>query len=734
MAMAESNIKGVDPKKLVDETQDLYRRYSTKRDTWAKHVKEDREFRLGRQWTKEQEAVLQARGQAAIVVNRIHPAVEAAKSMITANRPSFRVAPREDSDNRVAQVLSALLAYMYDISDGRTVVRTMVDDYYVAGMGLIQVYQDPLADMGKGEVKIKDIDPMDVYIDPNSRDRLFDDAENIIVSRLFTKNQAERLYPMYKDAIQNASSDVDFNAPETGRATNDYSAQFPEDVGQVSEQDYIRGYERYFKIRVPKRRVFEQFSGDEKLLDESEWEQYLAQPAWIVNGEKILTDQEQVQQLLAQMQQQAQQERMMKVEQITAQGGDPNTVLTAPMPEPPIEQVRFQNLIERGVIQVVKITVERVKMCAMMGDAYLYSRILPTDKYPIVPAVNMHTRTPYPTSDVRMVKGMQEYINKTRSLIIAHATTSTNTKILVPEGSVDMADFEEKWAQPGVAIPYDPTDGAPVTVQPSPLPNELYSNEQTAKNDIDHQLGLYEMMMGNSAVAPQTYKATISLDEFGQRKIKSKLADIEAALTRVAQVAIPMMQQLFSGEKVFRVVQPNNSLSDYVINKRLVDDKTGEIEVFNDITVGLYDVVYISGSTLPTNRYAELEFYMDAYQKGLIDRVEVLKKTEVFDIEGVMQRQDEIAQLQAALEQAQEEVKGLKGDLQTRDREAVSLRKKVEVEKFKSDLDGVSNKAKAAGTLFGKRLDDTLANEKRDISSRLKEISLTPQGEKGSDK
>ena len=734
MAMAEPNIKGVDPKKLVDETQSLYQRYSTQRDTWARHVKEDREFRLGRQWTKEQEDILKGRGQAAVVVNRIHPAVESAKAMITANRPSFRVAPREDSDNRVAQVMSALLAYMYDISDGRTVIRTAVDDYYVAGMGLIQVYQDPLADMGKGEVKIKDIDPMDVYIDPNSRDRLFDDAENIIVSRLFTKSQAKRLYPMYKDAIENANSDVDFNAPETGRSNDNYSAQFPEDVGQVSEQEYIRGYERYFKLRIPKRRVYESFSGDEKLLDESEWEQYLQQPAWIVNGEQILTDEEQVQQLLQQMQQQYEQQKMMQVQQLVEQGGDPNTAIQAPMPKPPIEQVTFEYLIDKKVIQVVKITVERVKMCAMMGDAYLYSRILPTDKYPIVPMVNMHTRTPYPTSDVRMVKGMQEYINKTRSLIIAHATTSTNTKILVPEGSVDMAEFEAKWAQPGVAIPYDPTDGAPVTVQPSPLPNELYSNEQSAKNDIDHQLGLYEMMMGNSSVAPQTYKATISLDEFGQRKIKSKLADVEAALTRVAQVAIPMMQQLFTGEKVFRVIQPNNSLSEYVLNKKLVDDKTGEIEIFNDITVGMYDVVYISGSTLPTNRYAELEFYMDAYQKGLIDRVEVLKKTEVFDIEGVMQRQDEIAQLQAALEQAQEEVKGLKGDLQTRDREAVSLRKKVEVEKFKSDLDGVSNKAKAAGTLFGKRLDDTLASEKRDISSRLKEMSLTPGGKAGSEK
>ena len=733
MAMAEPNIKGIDPKKMVDETQDLYRRYSSSRDTWAQHVKEDKEFRLGRQWTKEQEDVLKSRGQAAVVVNRIHPAVESAKAMITANRPSFRVAPREDSDNRVATVMSALLAYMYDISDGRTVIRTAVDDYYVAGMGLIQVYQDPLADMGKGEVKIKDIDPLDVYIDPNSRDRLFDDAENIIVSRLFTKNQAKRLYPMYKDAIENASSDVDFNAPETGRSNDNYSAQFPEDVGQVSEQDYVRGYERYFKIRVPKHRVYEEFSGDEKLLDGTEWEQYTAQKAWIVNNEQILTDGEQVQQLLQQFQAQAQERRQMEIQQVLEQGGDPNTILAQPLPEPPIEEVTFRQLVEQKKIRVVKITVERVKMCAIMGDAYLYSRILPTDKYPIVPMVNMHTRTPYPTSDVRMVKGMQEYINKTRSLIIAHATTSTNTKILVPEGSVDMAEFEAKWAQPGVAIPYDPTDGAPVTVQPSPLPNELYSNEQSAKNDIDHQLGLYEMMMGNSAVAPQTYKATISLDEFGQRKIKSKLADVEACLTRVAQVAIPMMQQLFTGEKVFRVIQPNNSLSEYVMNKKLVDDKTGEIETFNDITVGMYDVVYISGSTLPTNRYAELEFYMDAYQKGLIDRVEVLKKTEVFDVEGVMQRLDEVAQLQQALQQAQEEVKGLKGDLQTRDREAVTLRKKVEVEKFKSDMDGVSNKAKAAGTLFGKRLDDTLASEKRDISSRLKEMSLTPGGNEGSE-
>ena len=182
--MADTDKKKLSGPPLVDETLQLWKEYGNKRDIWAQHVQEDREFRLGRQWTKEQEDILKARGQAPIVVNRIHPAVEAAKAMMSANSPAFRVAPREDSDNKISQTLSALLAYMYDISDGRTVVRQMIDDYYVTGLGYIQVYQDPMMDMGKGEVCIHGVDPLDVYVDPNSRDKLFNDAENIIVSRL----------------------------------------------------------------------------------------------------------------------------------------------------------------------------------------------------------------------------------------------------------------------------------------------------------------------------------------------------------------------------------------------------------------------------------------------------------------------------------------------------------------------------------------------------------------------
>ena len=84
-------------------------------------------------------------------------------------------------------------------------------------------------------------------------------------------------------------------------------------------------------------------------------------------------------------------------------------------------------------------------------------------------------------------------------------------------------------------------------------------------------------------------------------------------------------------------------------------------------------------------------------------------------MQGVMERTDVIAKLQGQVKQAGEEIKKLKGDLQSRDRESVNLRKRIEVEKFKGDLDTVSNKAKAAGTVYEKRLDDSLSTVKQQI-------------------
>ena len=730
--------------KIVSETQELYRAYKQGRETWAEHAQEDREFRLGKQWSQEQVEVLERRGQSPIVVNRIHPAVETAKALITANRPSFKISPREDSDVKVANVLTNLLTYIYDISDGRTVIRQVVDDYYVTGLGYIYVYQDPLADYNRGEVKFIDLDPMDVYVDPNARDRFFSDAENIIVSRRFSKAQAKKLYPIFKDVIEEASGEQASDYPTT-EGQDSGEVQFPSDVSDVPNDEYIRGYERFEKVIEMEWRCYEKWSGREYNHTQDEYQAYLQTPAWLIGMEgddpsrmKVITDKKSATGIIQSLMQKRDAENNAKAQaDMDAYDVTEKAYLDAGLQEgeypqyvdnyghdsrkPVMQESNYGHLLKLGHLECIKIQVPRIKHCVIIGDDMLYKRILPTEDYPIIPFCNLHTRTPYPVSDVRMVKNLQQYINKTRSLIIAHATTSTNTKILIPEGSVDMKDFEEKWAQPGVAIPVDMDNGAPMPVQPVPLPNELYKNELDAKQDIDHQLGLYEMMQGNSQAAPQTYKATIALDEFGQRKIKSKLADIEAGLTQVAKTILPFAQQLYRKEKVFRVIQPNNSMDEFVINKQFYDDKSKEASLFNDISVGAYDIVFVAGSTLPSNRYAELEFYMDAYQKGIIDRQEVLKKTEVFDAPGVLKRTDTIEKLQRELKNAMEMIKKLKGDMQTRDREAVNLRKKVEVEKFGADLDKMKNRTDASNKLFESRLDDLLASIKDELKDAEKE-------------
>ena len=332
------------PEDIVDTTQTLWKSYSNKRELWAEQAQEDAEFRLGRQWTAEQQRILLERGQAPLVVNRIHPAVEAAKALLTSGKPQFRVSPREDSDNKVAQVFNSLLEYMWYISDGTQALRNAIDDYYTMGLGAMMVYIDPLKDFGRGEVCFHDVDPLDVYIDPNARHRLGDDAENIIISRMFTKEQAMKMYPQYETAIKNASSDLHTDRPTT-RRVDDKGIVFPEDTATKTDtnfgenSEYIRGYERYYKVWVKRFHVKNNIDKREEVFSEEEFEEYVARPAVKINGQPM-TDAEKAQSIIAQLMQQYE----MQLQQAEMEG--------IPEPQmPQIEELTYADFIEEGLIE-----------------------------------------------------------------------------------------------------------------------------------------------------------------------------------------------------------------------------------------------------------------------------------------------------------------------------------------------------------------------------------------------
>ena len=78
-----------------------------------------------------------------------------------------------------------------------------------------------------------------------------------------------------------------------------------------------------------------------------------------------------------------------------------------------------------------------------------------------------------------------------------------------------------------------------------------------------------------------------------------------------------------------------------------------------------------------------------------------------------------------------EQIKNLQGDLQTAQRESVSDRKRVEVEKFKSRLNEVNSESKADRRVTRSKLENEVKLEVEKLANNLKdvqrEVSSTPK-------
>jgi hypothetical protein len=296
-------------------------------------------------------------------------------------------------------------------------------------------------------------------------------------------------------------------------------------------------------------------------------------------------------------------------------------------------------------------------------------------------------------------------------------------KLLIPRGSVDKRNLEKEWGKAGTAvIEFDPELGQPIVAGPVPLPNELYNNEREAKADIERILGIYALMQGDQGAAPQTYKGTMAMDEFGQRRIRSKKDDIEAFLNQLGRVVVQMIQWIYTEEKTIRIMQPNRSPKDVQVNQMMYDDFTNAIlGRINDVTVGTYDVQVVSGSTLPSNRWARFEYYKELYSLGVIDQQELLEQTDVADMEGVMERAGAQAQANQQIQAQEQEIKKLKGDLQTAQRESLHDRKRVELKDFEVKLAKMEAQMSTAAQLYKHRANDHLKEIKEEVDIMVKE-------------
>ena len=672
-----------DPRAKYNE--DLYRDWRDARADWDTEARNDIDFYLGNHFTESESDELSSRNQADIPMDRVSSAIEKFKAVLTSRPPAFTITPREDSDVQVASLWRTVMGYVWQISDGDWQMKQAIQDYATTGMGYLYAYIDSESDFGRGDVRFTYVDPFRVYASPSSRDRWFSDSDGIILSTILTGEQAVNLYPELGDQTDPVTGEevegLIHELSEFAYGEEDYpSSQNKNSMkvftpAEVRDKDYFASkkyqiLERFYKIKVPYYRVIDMKSQEETILSQEEYLMFAQENA---------------------------------------------------------------EAFEIGAFTSVEVLQTRVKVCASMGEIVLYEQVLNTDEYPIVPLPNIWTGTPYPKSDVSRTRPMQRLLNKLWSLALSHAQASAGLKLLVPLGSVeDIDQLEMDWANPNAVIEVDSSQGEPHYPAPQPLAGEFYKLIQQSEFYIDFIFGLPEMMHGFAEKAPETMRATERMIALGSERPKSKLRDIEFSINKLGKVLYNLSKGHYTYKKIFRLAQPNNNITEVMAN--FYTDVSGAVLDLKKEKHALdqHDIRIEPGSTMPSSKYAELAVYLEAFQMGIVDRYEVLKKNpELFDKEGIMRRTEEKQAMQQQIQAMEEQIKNLQGDLQTAQRESVSDRKRVEVEKFKSRLSEVSSESKADRRVQRGKLENEVKLEVEKLASNLKDVqrkvSSTPE-------
>ena len=658
--------------KRASANRELFDRYKNDRQAWELDARQDLDFYLGNHFTEFESQELQQRNQADVPMDRISPAVERLKSMLTSRPPVFTVVPREDSDASLAYLWREIMGFAWQNSEGDAQVKQAIHDYCVVGLGFLYTYIDYDSDFGKGDVKFSYLDPFRVYVPASSRDRFFSDADNIILSTILSEDQVLNLYPELGVSVD----------PETGEeidrlvdsiTTYSYDQDYPDAVNKTSMNTYtpdtVRGYtdtnykrfqilERFTKVKVPFYRLVDNNTGQEFIVDEADFRVFIE---------------------------------------------------------------KNKKMLEMGQVDIVQVYQNRIKVTASIGEVVLYETVLNTDVYPIVPIANVWTQTPYPRSDVSRARPMQRLLNKLWSLALSHAQASAGLKLMVPLGSVEnVAQLEKDWANPNAVIEVDSTQGEPHYPAPQPLTGEFYRLIQQCEFYINFIFGIPEIMQGVGE-QPQTARGTERLIALGSERPKSKLRDIEFSIKRLGKVMYNYAKTHYDVPKLLRLAQPNNDITEtmaqvYSDKSKIVFDLKKEQHNLEQHDVGIE-----SGSTLPTSKYSELAVYMEAYQMGIVDQVEVLKKNpDIFDKDGILKRMNQRQQMQQQIQSMDETIKNLQGDLQTATRESISDRKRTEVEKFKSRLNEVESNASADRRINKNKLNDKVLLELEKLRGEIK--------------
>lgn len=135
----------------------------------------------------------QAEWQSTPVIPLSTAAINSLLPVITDNKPQIAIVPREPSDDRVADVLRAIVEWLWEENDCDVKLPATMLNTLIFGNGFWKILWNPSLRKGMGDIQIVDVDPTCMFFDPSAKD--IADSEYIYHVEQMSLERVKKLWP-----------------------------------------------------------------------------------------------------------------------------------------------------------------------------------------------------------------------------------------------------------------------------------------------------------------------------------------------------------------------------------------------------------------------------------------------------------------------------------------------------------------------------------------------------------
>lgn len=588
---------------------DFRRSRRAKKDLVEKQVK-DFEFALGKQWDDEDVEKLAKAGVAALTINKIQPNLFLISGIERQNRTKAKAFPEGSEDGVLADIASGLLSNLEKRSQSKYKMSETFEDGCICGEGYIEPYIDYTWDLLNGEMKIKKLNPFNVYPDPDGTEYDLSDAEFIIkFTPSLSKKQVEKLFPGKKKELDNI---------ESGKLTLDATEELSEFTG-IEEQ--TKGYKDNDVPGDEDRRK------EEYDLTEYYYKKYVDK--WIVVDRTLGKISAEVDNL---------EDAKAYVKEATVAD----------------ERDEEGNIIQPSAITIKRIIPE-IWICALVGttkiDEYMCPFYPRWRHYPIIPFYAHRVTTPMKDRHLMfqgVVRGLidpQRELNKRRTQELRILNTSANSGWLSEKGAwVKKADVKKFGSSAGVLLEYKEGKNKPERITPTPLSqghSQLAAeNAQDMKEISGINADLLSMADNKSAsgraIHLRQQQGIVMVqrifDNYGRTKdllarfMLSQMGELYTVDTAIKVMGDGFIKENFEVPVMVDEVTPQTDPNTGEMVMEIDQEAVGAVfnRVLTDNEIGKYDVAVGEGANTETVKYSNYLLLMEMAEKGIQIPMDIL--------------------------------------------------------------------------------------------------------------